>query len=149
MEIQFKQYWHLQNQSDTTSNILSPLSNRSIILTKLLGTVVKLTLSRGANYGYDQRCEVFGTQGLVAVKDQPENYSELANADGIHQPKWQHSFPQRFEAAFANELNAYADTLLLGTPWSVMEEDCVAVQKICDAALESCESGEVVRMTIQ
>ena len=65
---------------------------------------------------------------------------------GVHRPLWQHSFPQRFESAFANELDAYADTLLLGTPWPVMEEDCVAVQKVCDAALESCESGEVVHV---
>ena len=45
------------------------------------------------------------------------------------------------------KLNAFADTLLLGTPWSVTEDDCVAVQTICDAALESCESGEVVHLT--
>mmetsp|Transcript_44165 Transcript_44165/g.79232 ORF Transcript_44165/g.79232 Transcript_44165/m.79232 type:complete len:135 (-) Transcript_44165:264-668(-) len=113
------------------------------------GTVVTLTLSRGANYGYDQRCEVFGTKGLAAVKNQPETSSELADAVGVHRPKWQHSFPQRFEAAFANELNAYADTLLLGTPWPVVEEDCVAVQRVCDAALESCESGEVVRLKME
>ena len=112
-----------------------------------IGTVVTLTLSRGANYGYDQRCEVFGTQGLATVKNQHENSSELADDLGIHRPKWQHSFPQRFEAAFANELNAYADTLLLGTQWPVLEEDCVAVQKVCDAALDSCERGEVVHLT--
>ena len=108
--------------------------------------MVTLTLSRGANYGYDQRCEVFGTLGLASVKNQHDNTSEIANETGIHRPKLQHSFPQRFERAFANELDAFADTLLLGTPWSVTEDDCVAVQKICDAALESCESGEVVHL---
>ena len=44
------------------------------------------------------------------------------------------------------KLNAFADTLLLGTPWSVTEDDCVAVQTICDAALELCESGDVVHL---
>ena len=108
--------------------------------------MVTLTLSRGANYGYDQRCEVFGTLGLASVKNQHDNTSEIANETGIHRPKLQHSFPQRFEHAFANELDAFADTLLLGTPWSVTEDDCVAVQTICDAALESCDSGEVVHL---
>ena len=105
-----------------------------------------LTLSRGANYGYDQRCEVFGTQGLVSVHNHPDNSCELADDMGVHRPKHQHSFPQRFEEAFGNELNAFADTLLLGTPWPVSEEDCIAVQRVCDAALESCESGEVVHL---
>lgn len=108
--------------------------------------MVTLTLSRGANYGYDQRCEVFGTSGLAAVTNQHENSSELQNEMGIHQPKWLHSFPQRFEKAFANELDSFADTFLLGKPWPVTEEDCIAVQAICDAALVSCESGEVVRL---
>ena len=42
--------------------------------------MVTLTLSRGANYGYDQRCEVFGTSGLAAVTNQHENSSELHTA---------------------------------------------------------------------
>ena len=105
-----------------------------------------MTLSRGANYGYDQRCEVFGTNGLATVKNQPEHSSELANDTGIHRPKWQHSFPQRFGEAFEDEMDAFADTLLLGSQWPVMEEDCVAVQRVCDAALESCERGEVVHL---
>ena len=49
-----------------------------------------LTLSRGANYGYDQRCEVFGTSGLAAVTNQHENSSVIQNETGIHQPKWLH-----------------------------------------------------------
>ena len=108
--------------------------------------MVTLTLSRGASYGYDQRCEIFGTHGLASVQNRPEHSSALADADGLHGPKWQHSFPQRFEAAFNAELHAFAETLLFGTPWAVTEEDCVAVQRVCDAALESCESGEVVRL---
>ena len=105
-----------------------------------------LTLSRAANYGYDQRCEVFGTSGLAAVTNQHKNSSVIQNETGIHRPKWLHSFPQRFEKAFANELDAFADTLLLGKPWPVTEEGCIAVQAICDAALVSCESGEAARL---
>lgn len=111
-----------------------------------VGTVVTLTLSRGANYGYDQRCEVFGTAGMASVKNITESSTELSNSTGIHRPKWQHSFPQRFEAAFGQELDAFADSLLLKKPWPVSESDCVAVQRVCDAALESCESGRVVNL---
>eukprot|EP00584_Thalassiosira_punctigera_P027589 CAMPEP_0172580250 /NCGR_PEP_ID=MMETSP1067-20121228/139662_1 /TAXON_ID=265564 ORGANISM="Thalassiosira punctigera, Strain Tpunct2005C2" /NCGR_SAMPLE_ID=MMETSP1067 /ASSEMBLY_ACC=CAM_ASM_000444 /LENGTH=365 /DNA_ID=CAMNT_0013372987 /DNA_START=195 /DNA_END=1292 /DNA_ORIENTATION=+ len=122
------------------------IDNATMVMKFARGTVVTLTLSRGASYGYDQRCEVFGTQGLAAVRNQHESSNELADDVGVHRPKWQHSFPQRFETAFVNELDAYADTLLLGTPWPVTEDDCVAVQGVCDAALESCETGEVVHL---
>jgi myo-inositol 2-dehydrogenase/D-chiro-inositol 1-dehydrogenase len=81
---------------------------------------------------------------MASVKNIAENATELSNATGVHKPKWQHSFPQRFEAAFGQELDAFADTLLENKPWPVGEMDCVQVQRICDAALESCETGKVV-----
>lgn len=121
-------------------------SNSLFVVITFQGTVVTLTLSRGANYGYDQRCEVFGTAGLASIKNITESSTELSNATGIHRPKWQHSFPQRFEVAFEQELDAYADTLLLKKHWPVSESDCVAVQRVCDAALESCASGQVVNL---
>lgn len=51
--------------------------------------------------------------------------------------------------AFGQELDAFADTLLLGKEWPVKEKDCVAVQKVCDAALESCLNGNVVYLDTQ
>ena len=86
-----------------------------------------------------------GMQGLATDKNQPKIFIELADSVGVHRPKWQHSFPKRFKAAFANELNVYAYKLLLGTPWIVIviEGDCVAVHRVFDAALELCEVGEV------
>jgi myo-inositol 2-dehydrogenase/D-chiro-inositol 1-dehydrogenase len=121
-------------------------SNTLFCYSPFVGTVVTLTLSRGANYGYDQRCEVFGTAGMASVINITETSTELSNSTGIHRPKWQHSFPERFEVAFGQELDAFADTLLLKKPWPVSESDCVAVQRVCDAALESCESGQVVNL---
>ena len=122
------------------------IDNATVVMKFLKGAVVTLTLSRGANYGYDQRIELFGTHGMASVKNIAESSIELSNPSGIHRSKWQHSFPQRFEVAFWKELDEFADTLLTGKPWSVTEEDCVAVQAVCDAALESCESGRAVNL---
>jgi len=121
--------------------------------------VVTLTLSRGATYGYDQRLEIFGTNGLASLSNPHSTTTQLSNSSGIHLSKLQYSFPQRFELAFSNELDLFADVLLSAdnddvkedgssavVEWPVKEEDCIAVQRICDAALVSCESGEVVRL---
>ena len=146
LQDEVKSVYATGTSSDEELSERGVIDNATMVMKFMRGTVVTLTLSRGANYGYDQRCEVFGTEGLAVVRNHPGNSSELLDDVGLHRPKWQHSFPQRFEAAFANELDAFANTLLLGTPWSVLEEDCVAVQRVCDAALESCESGEVVQL---
>ncbi|KAL3801218.1 hypothetical protein HJC23_012618 [Cyclotella cryptica] len=141
-----KSVYAVGTSSDEELGKAGVIDNATVVLNFQKGTVVTLTLSRGANYGYDQRCEVFGTAGMASVKNITESSTEVSNATGIHRPKWQHSFPQRFEVAFGQELDAFADTLLLKKPWPVSESDCVAVQKVCDAALESCESGQVVNL---
>ena len=108
------------------------------------GAVATVTLSRSACYGYDQRVEVFGTGGLASVGNLHEDASSVADGGGVRRPRLVRSFPERFERAFGNEMDAFADTLLGGTAWPVSEDDCVAVQRVCDAAVESCILGKDV-----
>jgi len=120
--------------------------NATMIMTFRKGTVVTLTMSRSANYGYDQRVEVFGTDGLTSVGNQHSNSSMLATANGFLQPKLKHSFPQRFNEAFHAELDAFADTILFDKEWPISREDCINVQKVADAAKRSCEENRVVHL---
>ena len=131
------------------------------------GAVATVTLSRSACYGCesprlcvcassssltriiekhadDQRVEVFGTGGLASVGNLHEDASSVADGGGVRRPRLVRSFPERFERAFGNEMDAFADTLLGGTAWPVSEDDCVAVQRVCDAAVESCILGKDV-----
>lgn len=110
------------------------------------GAVATIFLSRSAVYGYDQRCEVFGTEGLVSIGNIPEHATTFYNKTGSHGASWQYSFPQRFEHAFANELDAFVDSVLADTPWPVSREQCLYVQSIVDAAQKSTQLGEVVRL---
>jgi len=108
---------------------------------------VTLFMSRSATYGYDQRCEIFGEHGMVSVRNEHAHSAVLSNIEGVHSSKLKHSFPQRFEQAFASELDAFADTLLLKVPWPVTADDCIHVQKVADAARLSCELDEVVSIS--
>lgn len=103
-------------------------------------------MSRSASYGYDQRCEIFGSEGLVSIGNIHETATVISSPLGITHSRLQHSFPQRFHQAFGTELDAFADTLLLGMPWPVTAEQCVNVQKVADAARKSAETGVVVMM---
>ena len=101
-------------------------------------------MSRSASYGYDQRCEIFGNKGMVAVGNENANTSVLLDSSGVHFSRLKNSFPERFQQAFAAELDAFADTILLDSPWIVTKEDCVAVQKVADAAKKACETNKIV-----
>jgi len=103
-------------------------------------------MSRSATYGYDQRCEIFGTEGLVSIGNVHANTAVVSNSAGIRQSRLQHSFPERFNEAFSLEMDAFANTLLRGNPWPVTAEQCIRVQRVADAARLSCETGQVVAL---
>jgi myo-inositol 2-dehydrogenase/D-chiro-inositol 1-dehydrogenase len=111
------------------------------------GTVVNLFMSRSATYGYDQRCEIFGDGGLISTHNKHAHSVVLSNGGGVLHSKLKHSFPQRFNQAFASELDAFCSTLLLGTPWPVTADQCVRVQKVADAAKLSCDEDRVVQIS--
>jgi myo-inositol 2-dehydrogenase/D-chiro-inositol 1-dehydrogenase len=107
---------------------------------------VTLFMSRFAAYGYDQRCEIFGTEGSVSVQNVPEHTTTIATAAGMRQARLQHSFPERFHHAFGLELDAFADTVLHDKAWPVSPDQCIHVQKVADAARLSCEIGTIVSL---
>lgn len=121
--------------------------NANIMMKFSRGTTVHLFMSRSATYGYDQRCEIFGDRGLISVGNELAHSSILSNDIGTTQSKLKHSFPQRFNQAFTSELDAFASTLLLGTPWPVTADQCVRVQRVADAAKLSCEQDRVVHIS--
>jgi myo-inositol 2-dehydrogenase / D-chiro-inositol 1-dehydrogenase len=132
------------------------------------GVVITAFLSRGATYGYDQRCEVFGTMGHVRVGNVGEHTSVLSNRDGVQHSRLAHSFPQRFAVAFEREMDAFVDVLLARHPrqnqfhddpahrdpdaaapptWPVTRAQCVHVQRVTDAAIQSFQQGRVMSLT--
>lgn len=111
------------------------------------GTTVNLFMSRSANYGYDQRCEIFGDGGLISIGNEHAHSAVLSNGDGVTHSMLKHSFPQRFNQAFASELDAFANTLLLDAHWPVTADQCVRVQRVADAAKLSCDEDRVVEIT--
>lgn len=120
--------------------------NAVMVMNFKKGATVTLFMSRSSTYGYDNRCEVFCDNGLVKVENPLELSTVLYNADGMHQSKFQHSFPQRFEHAFKLELEAFANTILEPgkEEWPVTAQQCITVQQVADAARISSQQGQVV-----
>lgn len=118
--------------------------NATLLLNFRNGAVVTIFMSRSASYGYDQRCEIFGDGGLLKVENEHCHQSNLSNQGGVHLANLKYSFPQRFKQAYESELETFADTLLYDSAWPISAKDCIAVQRVSDAARLSCELNQVV-----
>eukprot|EP00594_Rhizosolenia_setigera_P007933 CAMPEP_0178970388 /NCGR_PEP_ID=MMETSP0789-20121207/19511_1 /TAXON_ID=3005 /ORGANISM="Rhizosolenia setigera, Strain CCMP 1694" /LENGTH=343 /DNA_ID=CAMNT_0020656881 /DNA_START=466 /DNA_END=1497 /DNA_ORIENTATION=- len=121
--------------------------NATMVMTFKKGTVVTLTMSRSACYGYDQRCEIFGSEGLATVNNEFKESSIISNSAGVHQSRLKHSFPERFDAAFTQEIGTFVDCILdEKVEWPIGKDDCIATQLVADAARRSSQLQQVIKL---
>jgi myo-inositol 2-dehydrogenase/D-chiro-inositol 1-dehydrogenase len=69
-----------------------------------------------------------------------------SDADGVHADKPEHFFLQRYREAYRLELAHFFECLQSGEPFRTTIEDGVAAQRLAEAATESWQSGQVVRL---
>jgi len=118
--------------------------NATMMMTTAKGSIITLTMSRRAAYGYDQRCEIFADQGKVNVGNEFETTTIISDEHGDHSSRLKNSFDTRFRDAFTNEINAFADTVMGKAPWPVKKEDVIRVQQVAAAAKKSLETNQIV-----
>jgi myo-inositol 2-dehydrogenase/D-chiro-inositol 1-dehydrogenase len=72
--------------------------------------------SRKAAYGYDQRVEVFGSKGNVAVSNDHPNTAEISTAAGVYKDNPLHFFLERYNEAYVEETLIFIDCILNDKP---------------------------------
>ncbi len=110
------------------------------------GRLAQINASRRAAYGYDQRFEVLGSAGMLQCGNHRPSEVVQADARGVHADKPENFFLQRYRDAYRLELAHFFDCLQTGKPFRTSIEDGVAAQKLADAAAQSLESGQVIRL---
>ena len=111
------------------------------------GRIAVITNSRRATYGYDQRVEVHGSKGMVHAKNVHNTTVELLNQAGYQADPIQNFFLERYEAAYANELNTFIDAVEAGNRDPRPNGfDGLQAQKLADAATESWKTGKPVKV---
>jgi len=118
-----------------------------ITLTNAAGATATITNSRHCASGYDQRLEAFGTLGSVAADNVRATTVRRNTATVTEaQDPYLDFFLQRYEAAYATELNAFVDALTTGATPSPGIEDGIAALRLAEAADESARTGCVVHV---
>lgn len=111
------------------------------------GRIAVVKNSRRAGYGYDQRIELLGSDGLLAARNVLENTVEKITADGAVSAKPVHFFLERYMRAYEDEWTAFVEALTSGADMPVTLREGVAALACAEAATRSARTGETVAVT--
>lgn len=101
------------------------------------GTLTVIDNSRQAVYGYDQRVEVLGSQGMAASENPLSHTGIKRNAAGSTSELLPFFFLDRYIPSYVNEWTAFVDMVANGTPSTVNAADGRAPLVMGLAALKS------------
>ncbi len=102
--------------------------------------------SRQAVYGYDQRVEVFGSQGNVEVKNDFPDSARLSTAEGVIGSRPQYFFLERYKMSYVEELKAFVDAVAHDSEPPVTGNDGLQPVLIGVAALKSLTEKRPVKI---
>lgn len=110
------------------------------------GAMANIDNSRKAAYGYDQRLEVFGSEGMVKADNNfPDNH-QFYSADGVHGSLPLHFFLERYATSYLNEMAVFFKAIQNDEAVVVSGEDGLKAMKIALAAKKSIAENRPVRV---
>lgn len=117
-----------------------------VTLTYADGRVAVIKNSRRAVYGYDQRVELLGSEGLLQAQNMLENTIVKSTAQGVTGAKPTYFFLERYMPAYAAEWGAFVAAVTSGAAVPVSLADGVAALAMAEAATRSARTGLPVRL---
>ena len=75
------------------------------------GAIGTIDNSRKAVYGYDQRVEVFGSEGMVQAHNNTPDQDVYFNAEGVHAAKPLYFFLERYMESFIAEMKEFVQSI--------------------------------------
>lgn len=75
------------------------------------GAIGTIDNSRRAVYGYDQRVEVFGSEGVVVVGNNTPHNAVYSNTEGVHSALPLYFFLERYTEAYVAEMKAFISAI--------------------------------------
>ena len=92
-------------------------------------------------YGYDQRFEVLGSQGLLGCGNHRPTEVTRMGVHGVQTDNPENFFLQRYRDAYRLKVAHFFEQLQSGGKFRTTVHDGVAAQRLADAAAHSFETG--------
>ncbi|TVY08467.1 inositol 2-dehydrogenase [Paenibacillus cremeus] len=103
--------------------------------------------SRKAVYGYDQRVEVFGSEGSVAVNNDYPNTAEISTKDSVYRDNPKFFFLERYHESYIDETRQFIECILTGSNQVPVDGfDALQAERIAFAAKKSMLEGRPVKL---
>ena len=117
-----------------------------VTLTYADGRIAVISNSRRAVYGYDQRVELLGSEGLLQAQNMLENTVVKSTTNGVTGAKPTYFFLERYMPAYAAEWGAFVDALTNGADIPVTLSDGIDALAMAEAATQSAKTGMPVKL---
>jgi len=137
----------------TASSIVNPeigaagdVDTAVVTLTYADGKIAVIKNSRRAAYGYDQRVELLGSEGMLQAQNMLENTVVKSTAAGVVSAKPTYFFLERYMPSYAAEWAAFVDALTTGKELPVTLTEGVEALAMAEAATLSAKTGTPVLM---
>lgn len=111
------------------------------------GALAVIDNSRKAAYGYDQRAELFGSNGMVATSNDTVSSAVISNADGVTGEKPLFFFLERYMGSFSEEMRQFTEAVINDTEVPVGIHAGLQSVKIGLAARKSVEEHRPVKIS--
>ena len=121
----------------------------AVLMRTASGRIAQISNSRRASYGYDQRIEVHGSQGMLRAGNIHETTVEIATGAGFRADPVQNFFLERYTGAYRAELDAFIATVRDRRQPSPSGQDGLKAQILADAATESRRTGKPVGVALE
>lgn len=118
-----------------------------VTLTYADGRIAVIKNSRRAVYGYDQRVELLGSEGLLQAQNMLENTVVKSTTAGVTGAKPTYFFLERYMPAYAAEWAAFVTSITKGSALPVTLADGIAALAMAEAATLSAKSGAPVALS--
>jgi len=109
------------------------------------GCLTTIDNSRQAVYGYDQRVEVFGSEGMATSENPLAHSAVIRTREGARAATLPYFYLERYIPSYLREWEAFVDAVANGKPTPVGPRDARAPLVIGLAAWESLRRGQPVR----
>jgi len=111
------------------------------------GAVGTIDNSRKAVYGYDQRLEVFCSNGTALAENEKENVAVKGNPEGFHSARVPHFFMNRYAPCYVEEVRQFIDCVREDKPTPITGKDGRAAVVLGYAAGKSLRENRPVKVS--
>ena len=132
---------------DRRLNEFGDIDTNVVTLKFASGAVGTIDNSRKAVYGYDQRLEVFCSNGTAMAENEKENTAVKGNPDGFHSSRVPHFFMNRYAPCYVEEVRQFIKCVRDDRPTPINGKDGRAAVVLGYAAWKSFHENRPVKVS--